>query len=247
MVGTQEAVLPGEATRQPNAPPGIVVVLALALGGALVGGTTIGGYLLTHDTRATSPAVRPVDGAAVEPVVPPNAPPLNDWRGHLTGPTCDAACVGGLQCAAKPLDCTSGLSCIPGTGTERFANDESWMLHLSAVQELDGSGQLVDPCESRKDFWVCRSNTAICASQAEACANAGRTLAPIPVYGAELDHVGVALDVRLGGPTGPIVAAAAPIRNLRRGGLCRGFVVKTSGGNIAKISYFLLPPADATP
>lgn len=89
---------------------------------------------------------------------------------------------------------------------------------------------------------MCRSGTSTCASQAEACANSGRSSVSIPVSGAELDHLGLLLDVHVGGPVGPIVGVTSPIRNLRRGGLCKGFVVKASGGSLARVSYFVLPP-----
>lgn len=240
MGGTQEAASIGERTQRPNAPPWTVVVLALALGGALVGGTTTGGYLLTHSISGPLPFVPPVEVARA-PIVAPNAQPPSDWRALLSASSCADPCAGGLLCASKTVECTSGLSCVPGTGAERFADEESWAIHLSAVQELDGTGQVVDPCRSQKDFWVCRSGMSTCASQAEACANSGRSSAAITVSGAELDHLGLSLDVHVGGPSGPIVGVTSPIRNLRRGGLCKGFVVKASGGGLAKVSYFVLP------
>ena len=240
MVGTQEAVSLGERTQQPNAPPGTVVVLALALGCALVGGTTTGGYLLTHNNSGQL-GLAPGPGVPRVSVAAQNTPLFNDWRAQLTAANCAEPCAGGSLCTSKPVECTSGLSCIPGAGAERFANEEGWSIHLSAVQELDATGQLVDPCQSQKDFWVCRSGTSTCASQAEACANGGRSSTAIPANGAELDHLGLLLDVHVGGPTGPILGVTSPIRNLRRGGLCKGFVVKASGGGLAKVSYFVLP------
>src|SRR5204863_4260780 len=138
----------------------------------------------------------------------------DDWRSALGRGTCEAPCVGGLTCLSKPVECTSGLTCIPGTGSERFADPEAWTLHLSAVQELDGTGRAIDPCQTKKDFWVCRAGTNACASQTEACANAGRGLAAIPVSGAELNDLGVTLEVHLGSSIGPTVAVTVPIRHL---------------------------------
>jgi hypothetical protein len=240
MVGTQEAASLGERTPQPNAPPWTVVVLALGLGGALVGGTTTGGYLLTHNTLSPSPLAPPLVIAPAA-VVAPIAQQPSDWRALLSAASCAAPCSGGQLCASKAIECTSGLACVPGTGAERFADGESWALHLSAVQELDGTGQLVDPCQSQKDFWVCRAGTSTCASQVQACANSGPSAMSIPVSGSELDHLGLSLDVHVGGPSGPIVGVTSPIRSLRRGGLCKGFVVKASGGGLAKVTYFVLP------
>src|SRR5690349_13622525 len=117
MVGTQEAAFVAERTQQPNAPPWTVVALALALGGVLVGGTTTGGYLLTHNTLGPSPLAPPV---VVAPAVidAPIAQPPNDWRALLSASSCAAPCAGGQLCASKTVECTSGLACIPGTGAE---------------------------------------------------------------------------------------------------------------------------------
>jgi hypothetical protein len=242
MTGSQEA--------HPDAPPLSVVALALSLGVLLVGGTTAGGYLLMREQSSTAAA--PSEPAPSEPAPsmttastpePQGLPPAqsHDWRTRLADTPCIAPCAGGTTCSTKSVECTSGFACVPGTGAERFGDHELWSLHLSAVQEVDAAGYSVDPCDARKDFWVCRRGTSECVSQADACANAGRGTAPIAVTGAELDHGGVTLDVHLGGPAGPLVAATAPIRNLRRGGLCRGFSAKATGGAVAKVTYFVRP------
>jgi hypothetical protein len=206
----------------------------------------MGGYLLVDrggsEGADASPPTPPADVPVVRPQPQPQPQALDDWRSALGGGTCDSPCIGGVSCPSNPVQCTSGLSCIPGTGAERFADVETWTLHLSAVLEFDAAGQAINTCQTRKDFWVCRAGTTTCASQAEACNNRSRGLAAIPVSGAELNELGVTLDVRLGGPTGPTVAVTAPIRHLTRGGLCKGFAVTARGGAVGKVTYFVLPP-----
>lgn len=204
----------------------------------------MGGYLLTHDGDGTEASLAESPSTPTDPVVnvpQPYPPQTGDWRGALIAESCAPPCSGGQACEARPSRCTSGLTCIPGSGAEQFAADESWMLHLSAVQEVGATGQLVDPCQTQKDFWVCQSGTGICVAQTDACAHAGKSAGSIPVTGAQLDHIGIGLDVRVGGPTGPVIATTSSIRNLRRGGLCRGFAVGATGGGVAKVSYFVLP------
>lgn len=237
MVGTQEAMTTREQAPLPQMPPPVVVALAVLVGAALVGGTSIGGYLLIHNNERLEGAPHiaiPAKMAEQEKV--------DDRRSALAGATCPSPCSGGLACRAKPVECTSGLSCVPGLGTEPLADTEGWALHLSAVQEVDQSGRLVDPCKSQKDFWVCRNGTTLCASQADACAHHGKSVDSIPVVGVEFGHAGLTLDIHLGDPTGPVIATTSPIRSLLRGGLCRGFAVAASGGDIARVSYFVLPP-----
>jgi hypothetical protein len=243
MTGSQEALPSPEAPSQADAPPLSAVALALSVGALLVGGTTAGGYLLTREAPAPAgaPPIATPSTAAAAIATRPVPVPAPDWTASLADPACPAPCAGGSTCASKPVECTSGFACVPGLGTEPIGDHELWTLHLSAVQEVDATGQPVDPCYSQKDFWVCRRGTEICVSQADACANAGKGTAAIAVTGSELNHVGLSLDVHMGGPTGPLVAVTTPIRNLLRGGLCRGFSVKATGGAVAKVTYFVLP------
>jgi hypothetical protein len=204
--------------------------------------TTLGGYLLVNGSvgnRRAAPAA-----AANNPSPPPTFAPAPgaNWQAMLRGQFCEAPCIGGQACTSKPLLCTSGLTCIPGAGDDRFADEEVWTLHLSAVLEAPAGGAVVDPCRTRKNFWVCRSGTTICASQDDACANAGSSSASIPVTGAELAHQGLSLEVRSGSGVGPLVAKTETIVDLRRGGLCRGFSAKAVGGDVRRLSYFVLPP-----
>lgn len=234
---------PDDAGRQrATTPPWPVVVLALAFGMLLVPATTFGGYLLVSNRSAVAapniltPVVQP-------PIVEsPTAAPIADWQAMLHSTSCNVPCIGGLGCQAKPLACTSGLTCVPGAGDDRFGDNETWALHLSAVLEAAPNGSVIDPCRTREEFWVCRSGTPICVSQNDACQHAGSSAAAIPVTGAELAHDGLSLEVRLGSGSGPLVAKTETIVDLRRGGLCRGFSAKAVGGDVRRLSYFILPP-----
>jgi len=206
------------AKQRATTPPWPVILLAIVVGLLLVPATTFGGYLLVtgqsgakadQPTRNTAAPDVPLAGATPAPL------PDGDWRAVLRAQTCSVPCVGGWACPSKPLACTSGLTCIPGTGGDRFTDDETWTLHLSAVQELGPGGALVDPCKTQKDFWVCRSGTTVCASQADACANASISTAAIPVSGAEIAHDGLSLEVRDGSPGGPLLAKTENVVDLR--------------------------------
>lgn len=236
---------PDDVARQrATTPPWPVIALALLAGVVMVPATTFGGYLLATGQQPTTgqpppatdaPAPAP-PGQAITPVAG------GGWQALLRGQACEPPCIGGLACLSKPLACTSGLTCIPGAGDDRFADDEVWSLHLSAVREGAPDGTVIDPCRSRKDFWVCRSGTAICVSQSDACRHAANSAASIPVTGAELAREGISLEVRLGSAAGPLVAKTETIVDLRRGGLCRGFSAKAVGGAIQRLTYFILPP-----
>jgi len=233
---------PDDSARQrAAAPPWPVVVVALAIGLLLVPATTLGGYLLVS---GQDPKLATAVATAVAPTSVPNVRPApsGNWQVQLRAPRCEASCIGGSACISKPVDCTSGLTCIPGHGDDRFGDDEMWSLHLSAVLESPAGTVVVDPCQTGNNFWVCRSGTTICASQADACANAGRSAAAIPVTGAELAHQGLSLEVRLDSGSGPLVAKTETIIDLRRGGLCKGFSAKAVGGNVRRLTYFILPP-----
>jgi hypothetical protein len=195
-------------------PPWPVIALALLAGGVMVPATTFGGYLLATGQQ-------PVPGQlTTTSYVPVPAPPAqaaspagdSDWQALLRGQGCESPCIGGLACLSKPLACTSGLTCIPGTGEDRFSDDEVWALHLSAVREGAPDGTVIDPCRTRKDFWVC------------------------------LAHQGLSLEIRAGSGAGPLVAKTETIVDLRRGGLCRGFSAKAVGGAVQRVTYFILPP-----
>lgn len=230
--------------RRATTPPWPVILAALVVGLFLIPTTTLGGYLLVNSRgERVQPPRTPATTttSTIPPVVSPS-PPTDKWQALLRGQVCDAPCIGGWACAAKPTTCTSGLTCIPGAGADRFADEEMWAIHLSAVQESPGGGAPVDPCRTRKDFWVCRSGTSICATQADACANGSKSVAGIPVTGAELAHKGLSLEVREGSSGGPLLAKTETIVDLRRGGLCRGFSAKAVGGDVRRVTYFVLPP-----
>ena len=224
-----------------QAPPVWIVALALGAGAVLVFGTTYGGHLLIS-AASNSPA--PAVLTSPPPTVPqsPQREPGNDWRAALTGTPCALPCAAGIACPANPKECTSGLACIPGTGRESFDPGETWMIHLSAVREVAPPGTVIDPCVTRRDFWVCRSGTTTCVSQKDACAHSGKSSHAIPVTGAELAANAVVLEVREGGPSTAKIAETLPIQNLVRGGLCNGFGRDAVGGGIGRVTYFLLPP-----
>lgn len=236
---------PDDAARQrATTPPWPVIALALLAGGVMVPATTFGGCLLATGQQAV-PGQRTTTHDAPVPAPPAQAASPardSDWQALLRGQGCESPCIGGLACLPKPLACTSGLTCIPGTGDDRFGDDEVWTLHLSAVREGAPDGTVIDPCRTRKDFWVCRSGTAICVSQSDACGHAANSAASIPVTGAELAHQGLSLEIRAGSGAGPLVAKTETIVDLRRGGLCRGFSAKAVGGAVQRVTYFILPP-----
>jgi len=224
-----------------TAPPWWVVTLALGAGSLFVFGTTYGGHLLVSATTASR---QPAPTVAASPPMQPSRPEGSqavDWRSVLMSGTCDPPCARGPACVANPTACSSGLTCIPGTGREPFAAEETWMLHLSAVQETGPDGKALDPCRTRRDFWVCRGGTTVCASQRDACANNAKSSVGIPITGAEIAARAVVLDVREGSP-GATIATTLPIENLVRGGLCNGFGRNAVGGGIGRVTYFLLPP-----
>jgi hypothetical protein len=236
-----------------KAPPWWVVFPALFLGIVLVGGTTFGGYLVKHageDGQVSSPpeitpTSVPGGGYDSPSTGGPSAHDPSDWRIELRAAACSSPCSAGAACPARPTKCTSGFTCVPGSGAEPLGLTETWMFHLSAVQELGPDGTRSDPCITRRDFWVCRSGTTDCIAQSDACSNAvaaATSTAALPVTGAEIAAAGVVLDVHEGGPTGPLVATTRPIVRLQRGGLCRGFAVGAVGGRIDKVTYFLQPP-----
>lgn len=216
--------------------------MALGSGTLFVVGTTYGGHLLM--ARA-APRFEPVPAleprSTGSPTYSPDVP-ANDWRAMLTSNACPTPCARGPACAAAPTTCSSGLACIPGTGHEPFASSETWMLHLSAVQETGPGGIALDPCRTGRDFWVCRSGTSNCASQRDACDHGSKSTTGIPVTGAEIAARSIVLDVHEGGPATPPLARTLPIQDLVRSGLCNGFGRAAVGGGIGRVTYFLLPP-----
>ena len=222
-------------------PPWWVVLLALGAGGLFVFATTYGGHVLNSARAGRTPAPQtPAPEAA--PLVIPGTPTLPDWRVALAGSTCALPCARGAACAVNPTKCSSGLTCIPGTGREPFAPEETWMIHLSAVQETGPDGKALDPCRTRRDFWVCRAGTAACASQRDACSHGAKSTVGIPVTGDDIAKRAIVLEVHEGDPTAPPIASTLPLENLVRGGLCNGFGRDAVGGGIGRVTYFLLPP-----
>jgi hypothetical protein len=228
-------------------PPWWVVVPVLALGVVLVGGITFGGHLVGNasERRQPSPQGTPNDlppttlGPSAEPI------PSADWWTLLRGADCPVPCVGGTACSLKPTRCTSGFTCVPGSGVELLDAPETWMLHLSAVQERAPDGSRLDPCVTGRDFWVCQAGTSNCIAQKDACSNAvaaATSGAALPITGAEIASGTFVLDVRDGGVVGPVVATTRPIRRLQRSGLCRGYAIGATGNQVDKVTYFLLPP-----
>lgn len=234
---------PGESMAHksgPAAPPWWVITISLGVGSAFVFGTTYGGHVRASATAPREPA--PPKATPRSTAMPnQNAPPPSDWRSALVSTTCSTPCARGPACVTNPTRCTSGLTCIPGTGREPFASDETWMLHLSAVQETGPDGTRLDPCQTGRDFWACRSGTNVCASQRDACAHGSKSTIGIPITGAEIATRAIVLDVREGGPDTPTIATPLPIQNLTRTGLCNGFGRDAIGGAIARVTYFLLP------
>jgi hypothetical protein len=236
---------PDDAARQrATAPPWPVIALALLAGVVMVPATTFGGYLLATGQQAIAARLTTTNDAPAPAPTPQVVAPAGggDWQALLRGQACEPPCIGGIACLSRPLACTSGLTCIPGAGEDRFGDDEVWTLHLSAVREGAPDGTVIDPCTTRKNFWVCRSGTAICVSQSDACNHAANSEASIPVTGAELAHQGLSLEVRLGSAAGPLLAKTETIVDLRRGGLCRGFSARAVGGDVRRLTYFVLPP-----
>jgi len=235
---------PDDAARQrATTPPWPVTALVLLAGGVMVPATTFGGYLLATGQQPAAGQPAAADDARVPATPAQTVAPVvvGGWQALLRGQACEPPCIGGLACLSKPLACTSGLSCIPGAGDDRFGDDEVWALHLSAVREGAPDGTVIDPCRTRKDFWVCRSGTATCVSQRDACGHGANSAASIPVTGTELAREGLSLEVRLGSAAGPLIAKTETIVDLRRGGLCRGFSAKAVGGDVQRLTYFILP------
>lgn len=166
-----------------------------------------------------------------------STPGLN---GYLQSTGCPSPCAGGVACSDKPSVCASGFTCIPGAGAAVLGASEAWKLHLSAVIEADG----LDPCVTKREYAVCRVGTTDCVSQRGACGRAGGALSPtgIALRAGELETPVGLLEVREGGPNGPVLATTRPFPRYARGALCRGFAVGTDAVRVKKVTFFLFPP-----
>lgn len=222
------------------------MILVILLGLSMVGGITLGGVLETASPVEASgnPVPTPPVTAAVKELPNSQSAWSPDWVSQLhSAAECASPCSGGVLCQMKPVKCTSGVTCVPGVGSELLGVEERWSIRLSAVQERGPTGERLNPCATGRDFWLCRDG--VCVAQSDACSNTnpvGASRAGLVVTGAELATEKVVLEVREGGAEGALLAMTRPLPPLQRGGLCKGFVVPASGGAIHQVSFFVLPP-----
>jgi hypothetical protein len=127
-----------------------------------------------------------------------------------------------------------------------FNGSEQWRLRLSVIYERSPTGTAAKPCESGRDLWYCvtsPSNPAPrCVSQLEVCAR-GSNQATVAISTDELVNTGVEMVVRVGGPSGSIIATkpnAKYTTGVRRNALCSGLRMNfPKDGAIDYVTFFL--------
>lgn len=176
------------------------------------------------------------------------------WLSQVYSASCPAECVAGSACSAsleeKYQSCLSGMSCIPGNSLSTLSGSEEFLLKLSAIAEF--SPHLGDPCQLRRDTWLClrptRGGDWSCLSQMDACSNRSGSVASsqrgVRIKGEDLLSSGVDIVVRENGPEGRALARESGFvfkTGIRRRALCGGLRFNLNHSNVNWVSFFLYP------
>ena len=271
MRDTQQPSTPaasGAETRRPS-PWLRLLPWALAAGGMLFGlvGFTVAAIVLVQrgpPNPAAAPSVARSTAPPPAPLPSVKKPALADWQKSLFADSCAPPCRGGSACPVTAdnagtsncphgkrfcTQCTAPITCILGSAKAKLERGELWQLHLSMIYEKRHGRRVPNPCASQSDLWVCLKSSGSdswdCASQADACRNAGGAAKGILVKSEDLTEDGIDVEIRAGGRDGETVARRrrATYGSLGRSGLCRGFRMGFDDSKTVEMfTYFLMPP-----